>query len=145
MILNLSRRSISCYVLPFLFAVCSVTSGCSEQKSFPVEGKVTFKGGGDAKELAGYGVTFESQEQKVSASGEVQADGTFKMSTFTEGDGAVPGKHKVAITPKPPELDKPSPKPLIDLRYADPAQSGIEVEVKKEKTNPITIEVERAR
>lgn len=132
-------------LLPMLFALLPFSSGCSEQKTFPVEGKLTFKGGADAKDLAGYGITFESQEQKVSASGEVQADGTFKLSTFTEGDGAVPGKHKVAVTPKQPELDKPSPKPLIDLRYADPAQSGIEVEVKKEKTNPITIEVERAR
>jgi len=119
--------------------------GCGEAKTFPVEGKVAFKDGSDASALEGSVVTFESQEQKKSATGMVGADGTFKLSTEVEGDGAVPGKHKVAITPKAAELDKPTPKPLFDSRYSDPTKSGIEVEVKKAKENPITIEVERAK
>src|SRR5581483_9851663 len=78
--------------------VCTLV-GCGG-RTHPVEGKVVFKGSTDpARELAGYQVMFESAEQKVSANGVVQPDGTFRVGTFKDNDGAVPGKHRVALSP----------------------------------------------
>jgi hypothetical protein len=56
--------------------------------------------------------------------GSLQADGTFRVSTYGKFDGAVVGKHKVAIAPGSPEAA-----PYGD-KYMSPETSGREVEVK---------------
>jgi hypothetical protein len=105
---------------------------------------VVWKGGGEAKELAGYRVTFESEDRKTSGSGEIQPDATFKISTYGSDDGAVPGKHRVALTPAEFESDTIPPPVLVHQRYLTLDGSGLTVEIKP-GPNPVVLEVERSR
>ncbi len=70
--------------------------GCSETierpKTFPVSGKVTFKG----QRVPKGSITFQPDKGQPSV-GEIESDGTYKLSTFAQGDGAVPGHHRVFI------------------------------------------------
>jgi hypothetical protein len=58
----------------------------------PVKGKVTYKG----KALTNGSVSFEPDAGRQ-AHAEIQPDGTFELSTFKAGDGAVAGTHRVSM------------------------------------------------
>lgn len=60
----------------------------------PVKGKVTYKG----KPLEKGVVRFEPDGYGRMASGNLQADGTYVLSTLKDGDGVVLGTHKVYVT-----------------------------------------------
>lgn len=118
-------------------------AGCGS-RTYPVKGVVVWPDGKPATELAGYAVTFEAVEAKVGATGDVQADGTFTVGTYRDGDGAVPGRHRVALTPPDPlhDVDKPRPKAALPPRYRSLEKSGLVVTVER-KTNEVTLQVER--
>ena len=120
-------------------------AGCG-RKTYPVEGKVVWSDGQPATELAGYGVTFESAEANVGAEGVVKADATFTLSTERPDDGALPGKHRVALSPPDPlhDVDRPRPKSKIPAKYGDLKKSGLEVTIER-KTNPVVLTVERVK
>jgi hypothetical protein len=101
-----------------------------------------YRDGSPATDLVGHTVSFDCAEHHVGASGEVQADGTFRVGTFTDDDGAMAGKHKVAISAPPPPVDAPAPLRLIDAKYGDMSTSGLEVEIKR-GDNDVTLTVER--
>jgi hypothetical protein len=112
-------------------------AGCGGKKTYPVEGQVVVKGGGvPAEALAGYVVTFESEVEKVGATGSVGKDGTFRMTTTKNGDGAVAGKHRVSLIPETWDA-----KMVLPSRYHRLETSGLEVTVEP-RTNEITLEVE---
>jgi hypothetical protein len=119
------------------------TAGCGS-RTYPVEGRVVFRDGKEATELAGGFVTFEAEESQVSAQGEIQPDGTFRMGTFKPGDGAVPGRHKVLVMPRPADNPDRPPPPVLHPRYQRLETSGLEVTVEPKK-NQVTLTVERAR
>ena len=83
-------------VMVALLAACwgCGTSAGAKASLIPVKGKVTYKG----KPLAQGRVTFESQDSRKRATGKLQADGTFVMSTYQEGDGVAAGEHSVIIS-----------------------------------------------
>jgi hypothetical protein len=118
--------------------------GCSSRSTQPVNGKVVYTDGSSATELVGHTVNFDCPEHQVGASGVIQADATFRLGTFKDDDGAMPGKHHVAITPPIPPLDAPAPPQVIDKKYGDMGTSGLEVEIKP-GTNEVTLTVERAK
>ena len=60
----------------------------------PVKGKVTYKG----KPLTEGEIVFEPDNSGREAHGSIQPDGSFELTTFKTGDGAVPGTHRVAVT-----------------------------------------------
>ena len=123
----------------FLLVGCPVYSvvlaGCGGDATYPIRGKVVFQ---DTKvpatELAGYVITLESFDGKVGASGVVKPDGTFEVSTYELGDGAVPGRHRVALNAPmsheliegPGAMEPASP---IPDKYGSPATSGLEIKV----------------
>jgi hypothetical protein len=123
--------------------------GCGKSGIYPVEGKVVWKDGKPAKELAGCLVTFNQAEKRTSSTGTIQADGGFRLTTTKPDDGAPAGEHQVLILEvgrKPlggpdPTLLAPS---VIDTRYADPSTSGLTATVKP-GPNTITLTVERPR
>lgn len=107
-------------------------SGCGSQgeqpafsgKTFPVKGTVTYKG----KPLSHGTVRFEPDAGRE-AEGKIGPDGTFSLTTFQAGDGAIPGFHRVAVfTPKKKE---------IPSKYSNFSLSGIEMEVNEEKAEYI--------
>ncbi len=132
-------------ILLFL-AVVLLTAGCNSLKTYAVEGQVIWLDSQKpAVELAGYTVSLESPDARVSATGDVDKEGKFRLSTFTPNDGAVPGKHRVALTPPDPyDVDKPRPKALIHRDYHAFDTSKITVEVER-KRNEITIKVGSAK
>lgn len=113
-------------------------AGCGESglPTAAVQGKVLYQG----KPLEFGSVLFQPEEGPP-ATGEIQPDGTFRLSTYKSGDGAVLGQHHVAITcletQRPgytvnPNEEMPTGKPLIPEKYAKPYDSGLTAEVKKQ-------------
>lgn len=119
-------------------------SGCSS-KTAQVNGMLVYSDKPDepATDLEGYTVTFESADGKTSSVGTVGPDGKFTMSTFKEGDGALIGKMKIAVTP-PIQLSDSSIGPSrIDKRHHALETSGLEADIKAGANN-ITLKVDRA-
>jgi hypothetical protein len=115
--------------------------GCGRSGLYPVKGKVVFP---DGAPLTAGTVEFGPVEDALLAPrAEIQADGTFRASTYEEGDGAPSGKYRVLITP-PEQLDPGQPRPLpFDRRFSSFATSGLEYTVKPGKNEFLTITVEQ--
>jgi hypothetical protein len=126
-----------------------VLTGCSgESRTEPVRGTVMLP---DGKPLTEGTVEFEliGTQNPVTASGEIEADGSYELGTFAPGDGAVPGKHRVAVVSDfriGTEQERPGlvPEPLLDPRYREFKTSGLEFEVSPGE-NVYNIQVEYAK
>lgn len=119
-------------------AVClTFLAGCSQElETYPVTGKVSFN---DGTPLAGARVVFESTEQAVSSQGYTDNEGHYTLTTNEEGDGAVPGPHRVIVMPPPAavvqgggeEAVVTAPaKPVVAKKYQRYDTSGLQYEVK---------------
>jgi hypothetical protein len=137
---DVSSRGLLC------FAVVTATlslAGCGSGGRVPIAGKVKFKDGSDVSVLAGYGVTF--QKDKESSVGDIQPDGSFTMTTLSQNDGVLPGRHEIIVTPPPPpNPDQPPPKPSIPSKYFDFGTSGLSAEIAPGK-GQVELELERAK
>lgn len=84
-----------------LLAVCffvGLLVGCNNSGTLPVTGKVTK----DGQPVAGALVTFQPQSAEGKpASGTTDDSGAYKLTTFVNGDGALPGSYKVTVTKFP--------------------------------------------
>ena len=139
--LRILRASVPlCEIL--LGLICALAVGCGGSKTVPVNGQVKFKDGSDVSVLARYSVSLESETEKTSGSGDIGPDGKFKISTFALNDGAIPGRHRVAITPPDPPPDVPPPKVHIPQKYRSFETSGLTVDVKPGAGN-VVLEVDR--
>src|SRR5262245_13341051 len=78
--------------------------GCGGNRTYPVQGRVVFKDGADIRPLVGGLVVFEPLDPggKDSARGEILPDGTFRLGTYKEADGAPPGRYRALVTPPTP-------------------------------------------
>ena len=109
---------------------CGTSSEPPAGTTIPVKGKVTYKG----QPLTQGSVVFEPDGGRE-ANGEIQSDGTFELTTFKIGDGAVPGVHRVGITGSLKGGKSPIP-----VKYRSPSSSKLEVEVSAGKTDyPVDI------
>jgi hypothetical protein len=102
-------------------------SGCGGK--YRVKGKLVYEDGGQpVTELAGFTVTFSSQELGLSAQGEIQPDGSFTLA-------APPGYYKVVIAQNHPMPGRPdrSP-PVVELYYEDPDKTPLDATVERNKT-----------
>jgi len=118
------------------------TSGCNESlerpQTFPVGGKVTYKGQPVPKGT----ITFQPGEGQA-AVGEIQADGSYRLTTFVPGDGALPGHHRVVIVANTADPNKmpgstpgwTPPKDIVPKKYNTVATSGLEATVSKDQPN----------
>lgn len=83
-------------LLSIAVVLASIT-GCggaaSRPKTYPVTGKVTYKG----KAISGATVSFRKKDAPRTATGITKEDGTFVLSTFATNDGALEGEHMVVI------------------------------------------------
>lgn len=121
--------------------------GCSGRlKTHPVNGRVQFVGGAPAR-LGN--IEFTSREHAIQARGTIASDGTFSLSTYEEGDGAVAGLHDCVIVQFVVTEDiaghRPSTLGVIDRKYGNYATSGLEVEIEPDVRNEIVIEIEPLR
>ena len=112
--------------------VFTLAAGCGGDrvKTYPVTGKVTYKG----KAVPNGTVNFVPASGP-SATGELQKDGTFTLMTVTAGDGAVAGKHKVVIVAMAdskdalPEARSPTPPPIVPLKFTSLATTPLTADV----------------
>jgi hypothetical protein len=115
-------------------------TGCGG-KSYPVHGKVTYPDGTPLTEGL---VVFEQQQEggkAIMARGDIQPDGTYRLSTNKPGDGVPPGKYRVMVVPKSDlnEVDKPAAVPF-DASFSEFTTSRLEFEVKANATEfPIQV------
>lgn len=92
----------------------------------PVKGKVTYKG----KPLTQGVVRFEPDGYGRMATGKLEADGSYVLSTLKNADGAVAGSHKVSIT----DVDKTLAKDKAFKKYMQANASKLTAEVSTEST-----------
>lgn len=148
------RIFVTALSFSFLLAMLSGCGGADQPKTVPVTGKVTYNG--DA--IAGAQVTFRGGGH--TALGVTGPDGTFKLSTFGDGDGATLGEKNVTVakrttvgssgsapgggmtmdealaasergeTPEPPKVEQ-----LLPEKYSDPNTSGLKFTVEKGSNN----------
>jgi hypothetical protein len=122
-----------------------IIAGCARKggmETAPVSGKVTYRG----KALPTGTVMFVPTEGPA-ATGEIGKDGTYKLTTYREGDGAVIGEHKVTITALQgmegalPEVRSGTPGPLVPAKYLSAETSGLIAEVKPKTNNEVNFEL----
>ena len=115
--------------------------------TFPVVGKVVYKGDGDDIERLERGeVWFQSTtDPKLQALGRLSDDGSFRMTMLLDDKtyaGVPAGTYKVCVLPPLDEERQPK-RNLLAAKYTDPDRSGLKVTVPVE--GEITLEVERPR
>ena len=123
-------------------------TGCGDDGRVPtyeVQGKVVFK---DGSPLQGGSVIClsDSTEHSMSARGNIAEDGTFTLGTYESDDGAIAGKHLVAIDPPLPTGFNPDAGPaprVIHPRFQQHDSSGLEFVVTDDGPNEVTLEVSR--
>jgi hypothetical protein len=104
-------------------------AGCGGGK-YPVRGTVALD---DGTPVTRGLVIFERVDggPPVTARGEIQADGSYQLSTEKEGDGVPTGRYKVIVNPLDlsdvPDEQKVLP---FDVKYLSFQTSGLECEVK---------------
>ncbi|MBN2296171.1 MAG: hypothetical protein JXM70_27315 [Pirellulales bacterium] len=124
---------------------CGGTDRLSTAK---VSGLVTL----DGKPLSKGTVVFTPAAGRA-ATGKIQPDGTFVLGTYATSDGAVLGKHQVAVVaretksrqggdPAAPPITGPS---LIPERYSNSATSGLTFEVTDDGKNEFNIQLSSKR
>jgi hypothetical protein len=102
------------------------SSGGAPAALIPVKGKVTYKGQPVTKGV----IRFEPDGYGRMASGDLQTDGTFTLTTLKPGDGVVAGEHKVSID----GFEKSLARDRALRKYGNGATSGLKAEVSSEKT-----------
>jgi hypothetical protein len=83
-------------------------------------------------------------ESKVSARGTIEKDGTFVVSTFVPGDGAIAGRHRALVVPAMPPgpINQYNPSPaVIHDRFLRFDTSGLEFTVESDGLNRFEITV----
>jgi hypothetical protein len=126
---------------------CAITAGCSDRlPTYPVSGIVQFEEG---KPVHVGTLELKSREHGIQARGDIQTDGSFQLSTYEAGDGAVAGLHDCVVVQmviaEGLSAHRPSAVGVVDGRHANYATSGLVVEVSPNRNNLLTIEVEGKR
>lgn len=123
----------SCLLFVLSFTSCSKSY---QLETATVRGRVTV----DGQPLKAGRIRF-APERGRGATGKIESDGTFILSTYASGDGATIGKHLVSIEARANdehstvEYEGPTPSSLIPDRYADETKSALEFEVKPDIVN----------
>ena len=121
--------------------LAGLTVGCGpgaepHPETVPVQGKVTYKG----QPVPRGTITFQPDAGQP-ATGEIQPDGSYRLGTYGQDDGAVPGHHRVMIianTADPTKIPGSSPgyvppKDLVPKSYGQIDTSGLTADVTKDK------------
>lgn len=138
-------------VVAIVAVAASAQAGCGGDPSLPklgkVHGKVTYKG----KPVAAGHIVFTPVEGKggetgQNGTGEINSDGSYEITTFKTGDGAILGQHVVTVDvresgtdayPKPKAdgtIDYKLPKNLAPSKYSTVDKSPLRCTVVAEGT-----------
>jgi hypothetical protein len=98
-----------------------------------VKGTVTYRD----KPVPNGTISFIPEVPGTSATGTIEADGSYKLKTAGAGEGALVGKHKVMIVAlqdmsgRLPEERNPLPPPIVPVKYMNLATTDLQAEVKQ--------------
>ena len=119
------------WILIAALTICGCGGG--KYPTYRAGGRVTFA---DGKPLTTGWISFRALDsENVTARGQIQPDGTFELTTFTRGDGAVEGRHQALVMAQVYRNEReapqgtPPPPPLIDTRFSSFESSGLEFTV----------------
>jgi hypothetical protein len=123
-----------------LFVIVLLAAGCGTGR-YPVTGQVVYEDGTPLNEGTVV-AEMEDKEGRVMAQGNIQPDGKFDWGTKRPGDGARPGKYRVAVLPRAlgDAHRAQGMKPAVDRKFTSMERSGIAFEV-KEGRNELKITV----
>ena len=132
--------------LALIVTIATVAAGCSDQReTYIVHGMVVYP---DGKPLTKGTVEFEAtdEERPITATSEIESDGTFQLGTFAPKDGAVPGRQRIAVITDAEigtEAERPEllPPALVASRFSEFRTSGLETVVEP-RMNNVLIEVD---
>ncbi len=121
-----------------------VAAGCGEERTYPVEGVVKFKGDDKpARDLAGGTVAFTTLDLTYSTTGVIGPDGRFSLTGLDTRKGALARKYKVqVVNPYDEEVRRPR---TVHPKYGSTVTTPIVVEVVPEGPNRFEVVVETAR
>lgn len=85
-------RWVFCVLAVFAWSGCGPNDGLEPR--LPVSGMVTYKG----EPVPQGSINFEPEDPAGRPATGLIEDGRFRLTTLTPGDGAIPGRYKVAIT-----------------------------------------------
>jgi hypothetical protein len=130
------------YAGSLLLVILLGAAGCGSGR-YPVHGRVLYE---DGRPLTEGNVIGESTDggEIVMAQGDVRSDGTFRWGTLKPGDGARPGKYRIAVLPRAlgeAEAAKGA-RPAVAKKFTSFETSGIVYEV-KDGRNQLDITVQR--
>lgn len=143
----LIRRGSEAAIVAVLAATLAVTAGgCggSGAPVYPAGGRVEFA---DGTPMNGGSVSFRPVQVQADASarGQIRADGTFSLTTFSPDDGAALGRHRVLVVAAlvgDRETPNPAQTPQLDPRNSNYDTSGLEFDVTNDPAkNEFTIVV----
>jgi hypothetical protein len=124
-------------------------------KRFAVSGRVTYNG----QPVKTGSVNFYPEDPNTArpAVGEIQQDGSYRLTTQTPGDGAMGGKYKVAISAYDVDTSKTAPltggvpdqaavaqaprKSLIPIKYSGTDESGLTATIGPNSTNTFNFDL----
>ena len=116
--------------------------GCNDNSPsvVPVRGKVLLDG-----EPLTSGSVLTTPAAGRGARGAIESDGTFELSTYGNGDGALPGTHMAAVVARAPSAgngpEAPPGKLLTPKKYADALTSNLTIEVTADGDNAPVLEL----
>jgi hypothetical protein len=139
------RVRIVAILLAGAVLVEAVGCGSSTLQTFPVSGKVVYKGKGNVSQLTGGKVRFRSvSDPNVTGVGEIEDGGAFTLGTYFQEKGlpGVPaGEYKARVEP-PEDDDEGKPlRGLLHPKYQDFDKSGLTFTVPV--SGELLIQVER--
>lgn len=132
-----------------MLLVLLAVTGCAGEslpKTIRVRGRVTYKG----QPLPAGRITFVPSGSTAGlfrpAQGTLREDGTYELSTFRAGDGALPGEYVVLIESleHPASIDTakiaPPPKSRIPERFANQTQTPLRAVVNADARGPLKLD-----
>ncbi len=123
-------------VLAAVAALAVVGCSSGQPKLAVVRGTITYKG----KPVPNGTITFVPANAPA-ATGKINRDGTYTLTTYKAGDGAVLGTHKVVVaamedmTGRLPEDRNPLPPSLVPNKYSSIGTTDLTAEVKEGENN----------
>lgn len=133
-----SRRSLAIYAGGLLGAAFALV-GCSSDLE-TVTGRVTFADGTPLDEGSVI-CEMKEGEKTIMAQGNLERDGSFRLGTHVEGDGAKRGKYRVLVVARAlSDAESSTRLPIIDPKFSQFETSGLELHV-NEGRNELNITV----
>jgi hypothetical protein len=117
--------------------------GDSNPRTYPVQGRVVFDDG-QVVQQGSVEFRLDSEVDRVVARGKIASDGSFSLSTFEPGDGALPGEHQVIVQQliiAEGFAAGHQHGPRVPAVYAEYGRSGLKAKVKPEPINAIEIKL----